>query len=106
MFSSLALLGAKRQTLNAKQGNKNFYKGNRSGRMGHWTVKGRFIVDQHRLREFVCPANLGESNLKPFVSPQQTKVERSHTVADYFAQENWTGEQDREPLYAKALLIK
>lgn len=30
--------------ISSKQGNKNYYKGNRSGRVGSWTTKGMFFL--------------------------------------------------------------
>ncbi|KAJ3254076.1 hypothetical protein HK103_007537 [Boothiomyces macroporosus] len=78
------LRGAARKPLTSKQGNKNFYKGKRSGRMGHWTRKGHYIVEETQKRTFVIP-ELVDFKLTPFVSPKANETYRNkHVVADYF----------------------
>ncbi|KAJ3319306.1 isocitrate dehydrogenase (NAD(+)) idh1 [Boothiomyces sp. JEL0866] len=68
--------GAARKPLTSKQGNKNFYKGKRSGRMGHWTRKGRYVVEETQKRTFVIP-ELVDFKLTPFVSPKANESFRN-----------------------------
>ncbi|KAJ3304814.1 hypothetical protein HDV03_002356 [Kappamyces sp. JEL0829] len=80
------LRGAARKPLTPKQGNKNFYKGTRTGRMGTWTTKGRFIVQGWRKRQYVVPVlSEGQSQLTPYVSSKIPEpASRVHSVVDYF----------------------
>ncbi|RKP01276.1 hypothetical protein CXG81DRAFT_1907, partial [Caulochytrium protostelioides] len=50
-----------------KDGNKNYYKGTRSGRMGHWTRKGRYIVEPQQKRQWIVPP-LDTFKLTPYVA--------------------------------------
>ncbi|EGF78979.1 hypothetical protein BATDEDRAFT_26107 [Batrachochytrium dendrobatidis JAM81] len=78
--------GAVRRRLTTKDGNKNYYKGTGSGRMGHWTLKGQYIIEPWRLRQFMIP-NLLECELKPFVSPKaDDDIRKRHNLIDYFNQ--------------------
>ena len=54
MRLSSILHGATRGVLTSKQGNKNFYKGHGSGRMGRHTPKG-YLLEPWRERTFVVP---------------------------------------------------
>lgn len=78
--------------ISAKQGNKNYYKGNRSGRMGSWTLKGKFIVEKERTRQFIVPESLQTSPLSVSISPKYTPSKKSHSVLDYFG-EAWQGDE-------------
>lgn len=62
--SSYIALGARRAPLTSKQGNKNYYKGTRSGRMGRWTSKGQFVVESWRLRQYIVPEGLDKCKVK------------------------------------------
>lgn len=82
MKFSTILLGARRGPISSKEGNKNFYKGKGGGRMGKFTTRGNFIIQEERKRSYICPINM---SLTPFVSPLTTKiVPKIHTLADYF----------------------
>ncbi|KAJ3097754.1 hypothetical protein HDU97_004569 [Phlyctochytrium planicorne] len=72
----------------AKFGNKNVYKGTGSGSMGKWTSKGKFIIEQHKVRQFMVP-DLNGFELTPYVDPTfKTKIRATHSVEDYFKPEN------------------
>lgn len=98
--------GATRKPLTAKQGNKNYYKGNRSGLMGRWTNRGNFIVEEHRKRQFVIPSLdacevLNINQFTPYVTSKADKLIRGdHTVRDYFKEQNksdlLTAEENQE----------
>ncbi|KAH6563585.1 hypothetical protein BASA50_003190 [Batrachochytrium salamandrivorans] len=76
--------GAVRRRLTTKDGNKNFYKGTGSGRMGRFTQKGEYVVEPWRLRQYIVP-DLSRCELKPFVSPgAENDVYKPHTLIDYF----------------------
>ncbi|KAL2917744.1 hypothetical protein HK105_202617 [Polyrhizophydium stewartii] len=91
--------GATRGPLTPKHGNKNYYKGTRSGRMGHWTKRGQYIIEPWRVRQFVVP-ELAGFQLKPFVSPKaDDDVRKSHSLVDYF-----TAPESLDPQLAQACL--
>ncbi len=73
--------------LRQKRGNKNFYKGTQTGRMGHWTAKGNYIVESRQLRTFVVPR---EISFTPHVTPLVQETKRAHTWKDYFRPINWS----------------
>ncbi|KAI8925134.1 mitochondrial ribosomal protein L27-domain-containing protein [Entophlyctis helioformis] len=80
--------GATRGPLTPKHGNKNYYKGTGSGRMGHWTKHGQYVVEEWRMRQYIVP-DLTGFELKPYVSPKADDgFRKSHSLVDYFAQEN------------------
>ncbi|KAI8901897.1 mitochondrial ribosomal protein L27-domain-containing protein [Globomyces pollinis-pini] len=98
--------GAARKPLTSKQGNKNFYKGNRSGRMGSWTRRGHYVIEQWRKRQFVAP-DLEDFKLQPYVSPKaDDRFKNSHTVVDYFQLENSDLKDNlNEACYSRAMNI-
>jgi large subunit ribosomal protein L41 len=79
--------------ISSKQGNKNYYKGNRGGRMGRWTRRGNYIIEKSQLREFVVPDL--SSKLTAFTSPKMKSSRGEHTVCDYFEGENWEGTNEK-----------
>ncbi|KAI8907113.1 mitochondrial ribosomal protein L27-domain-containing protein [Powellomyces hirtus] len=82
------LLGATRGVMTSKRGNKNFYKGTGSGKMGRWTTRGRYILEPWRFRQWIVP-DLTMCELKPFVSKEANQwVRRDHSFRDYFRKEN------------------
>ncbi|KAJ3137345.1 hypothetical protein HDU90_002132 [Geranomyces variabilis] len=84
MQPSQILLAATRGVLSAKQGNKNYYKGTGSGKMGRWTARGRYILEPWRFRQWVVP-DLSGSELKPYVSKEANRyLRRDHSFRDYF----------------------
>ncbi|KAI9106177.1 mitochondrial ribosomal protein L27-domain-containing protein [Phlyctochytrium arcticum] len=86
--------GATRGVMNSKQGNKNFYKGTGSGRMGRWTARGRFLLEPWRFRSWEIP-ELSNCELKPFVSKNADKhFRQSHSFRDYFNEDNVPQEMD------------
>ncbi|KAI8822642.1 uncharacterized protein EV422DRAFT_408311 [Fimicolochytrium jonesii] len=77
--------GATRGVLSAKQGNKNYYKGTGSGRMGRWTARGRFILEPWRFRQWMIPKDLSEFQLHPYIDQETpSSVKRGHSFRDYF----------------------
>lgn len=75
-FPKTMLRGSR--TISSKQGNKNFYKGSRGGKLGRFTNAGRFVVETWKLRTFVAP--LFVAGLTPYVSPKAPFVRREHSV--------------------------
>ena len=45
----------RRLKLTTKQTNKGYYKGTGSGAMGRHTSRGKYIVEYHKVRTYVCP---------------------------------------------------
>ena len=43
-----------------KQVNGGFYKGNRTGSMGHFDKKGNYVIDWHKVRTYVAPDDLDD----------------------------------------------
>ncbi|KAJ3065335.1 hypothetical protein HK102_007930 [Quaeritorhiza haematococci] len=83
-MGNLVRTGA-RAIMTGKHGNKNYYKGTGGGRLGHWSLKGRYRIDPWRLRSFIVP-DLSNSQLKPYVSPEaDNTIRRTHSFIDYFA---------------------
>ncbi|KAJ3012998.1 hypothetical protein HKX48_005973 [Thoreauomyces humboldtii] len=80
--------GATRGVMSSKQGNKNFYKGTGSGKMGRWTARGRYILEPWRFRQWIVP-DLSACEMKPYVSKEANKyLRRAHTFRDYFRADN------------------
>ncbi|KAF2737085.1 hypothetical protein EJ04DRAFT_574922 [Polyplosphaeria fusca] len=76
MFKPTArLLGRKRRIpLTTKQTSKGgFYKGSGVGMLGTLDSKARFRVDLDRVRTFVVPSTIHNTNLTPFVSRHPSK---------------------------------
>ncbi|TPX38326.1 hypothetical protein SmJEL517_g00113 [Synchytrium microbalum] len=82
MRATAVLLGASKRVLTPKDGNKNFYKGTGSGRMGHFVKGGKYVIDEWRLRTFVVPENLGNFKLRPYISPSTPKKTTIDTWTD------------------------
>lgn len=53
----------RRSKLTTKQGNKDFYKGTGSANMGQHTKHGRYIIDYHKVRTYVVPAELATTDV-------------------------------------------
>jgi len=54
-----ALFGRiRRLQLTTKQVNGGYYKGNRTGSMGRHTKHGNYVIEWHKVRTYVVPANL------------------------------------------------
>ena len=47
--------GPARGVMSSKRGNKNYYKGKGTGKLGEWTSKNKFVVQDWRLRQYVVP---------------------------------------------------
>ena len=90
------LLGAARRPLSAKQGNKNYYKGNRSGRIGSFTSNGNFIVEQHKKREYIMPVY---TDLQCYVSTSVKESRNDFSVRDYFRNGNEFGKLEAKKCY-------
>jgi Mitochondrial ribosomal protein L27 len=93
MISSTSVLcGAVRRVLTSKKGNKNFYKGSRTKRMGIFSRSGNFITQDFRLRQFEVP--LFNDDLQVYISPVSEKSGKVHSCVDYFKQEKPEGISD------------
>ena len=57
-----AKIGFRRLPLTSKQGH-HFYKGNRVGALGRHTNRGRYEIDYSRVRTYVVPKNLKDSDV-------------------------------------------
>ncbi|CDK26612.1 unnamed protein product [Kuraishia capsulata CBS 1993] len=73
--------GNKRLPMTTKSGNKNFYKGTRSSGIGKHTKQGGYLINYDRVRHFVAPAGLEQTNLKPYVSSNSPSIR--HTFEGY-----------------------
>ena len=65
--------GSKRHALTGKQGNKNYYKGTRSTGIGSWDSRGRYHINWEKVRTYVVPEGLNNTELKALVSPKSPK---------------------------------
>eukprot|EP00802_Teleaulax_amphioxeia_P025943 Tamp_26896.p3 GENE.Tamp_26896~~Tamp_26896.p3 ORF type:complete len:101 (+),score=21.63 Tamp_26896:40-303(+) len=61
--------------LTSKRGPRDFYKGKGAKSTGRLTKKGIFIVQPHKLEEFVVP-DLEGCELKPYVAYNTPKLQR------------------------------
>lgn len=43
-----------------KQVNGGFYKGNRTGAMGHFDKKGNYVIDWQKVRTYAAPEDMGD----------------------------------------------
>ncbi|KIV99367.1 uncharacterized protein PV09_08912 [Verruconis gallopava] len=63
---------ARKLALTTKQTNKGYYKGTRSGNVGHFSYNPKryyiYEIDWNKVRTFVKPKNLADSELHPFVA--------------------------------------
>ncbi|KAJ5246042.1 hypothetical protein N7468_001025 [Penicillium chermesinum] len=59
-----------RLRLTTKQVGGGYYKGTRTGSMGHFEKKGKYVLDWAKIRTYVAPDDLDDFNLTPFVSNQ------------------------------------
>ncbi|EPS27916.1 hypothetical protein POX_e06891 [Penicillium oxalicum] len=57
-----------RLRLTTKQVNGGYYKGNRTGSMGHFDSKGNYVIDWKKVRTYVVPEGLDTFKLTPFVT--------------------------------------
>ncbi|KAK9476266.1 mitochondrial ribosomal protein L27-domain-containing protein [Lipomyces japonicus] len=57
----------RRRPITAKRGNKDFYKGTGSANMGRHTKHGNYIIDYTKVRTYVVPEGLENTNLKAYV---------------------------------------
>ncbi|KAK9469588.1 mitochondrial ribosomal protein L27-domain-containing protein [Lipomyces arxii] len=56
----------RRVALTGKDGNKDFYKGTGSANMGRSNKHGKFMVDYYKVRTYVVPAGLDDTELTPY----------------------------------------
>ncbi|KAI9725909.1 MAG: hypothetical protein M1828_002236 [Chrysothrix sp. TS-e1954] len=81
MKATQTLLGRlRRYALTTKKGPPDFYKGNRTGRMGDHTKHGGYIVNYDRVRSYVVP-DLKGFKLTPFIT-QKVKPMRGQYGGD------------------------
>ncbi|KAF7719936.1 Uncharacterized protein PECH_005793 [Penicillium ucsense] len=57
-----------RLRLTTKQVNGGYYKGTRTGSMGHFDSKGNYVIDWTKVRTYVVPEGLDTFKLTPFVT--------------------------------------
>ncbi|XP_065882564.1 large ribosomal subunit protein mL41A-like [Dysidea avara] len=69
-----ALMGARREPMTSKRGNKDFYKGGGAKPTGVPTKKGGYLVLQNRITHIIIP-DLTGFKLKPYVSLSSPKVD-------------------------------
>ncbi|KAI8804167.1 hypothetical protein BJ742DRAFT_826009 [Cladochytrium replicatum] len=80
-----------RKPMTSKRGNKNYYKGTGTGRMGHRTRKGFYKIDPWQLRTWMVPEGLSMTPLRATVSRNADGyTRRAHTFRDYFRPDNIT----------------
>ncbi|KAF2812263.1 uncharacterized protein BDZ99DRAFT_382883 [Mytilinidion resinicola] len=65
----------RRLQLTTKQAGKDYYKGNRVGSHGRHTKHGKYIIEWQKVRTYVCPRDLENSSLTPFVA-RRIEIER------------------------------
>lgn len=66
MKPTAALFGRlRRLPLTTKQTNKGFYKGTGTGAMGRHTKRGGYIIEWHKVRTYVVPAELENCKVWP-----------------------------------------
>ncbi|KAF3482961.1 IQ and HECT domain-containing protein [Arthroderma uncinatum] len=101
-----------RLRLTTKQIGPGYYKGNRTGSMGHFgRKKGIYIIDWEKVRTYVVPEGLAEFKLTPFVTKRmeptrtlytktidhgdkEATYPRGYTGKDFLKE--WTEENDAE----------
>jgi len=59
--------------LTGKRGNKNYYKGKGCRTMGRHTRKGKYILMEEKMPDYMVPDLLG-FKLQPYVSHEQPKI--------------------------------
>lgn len=69
-----ALMGARRDPMTSKRGNKEFYKGRGARPAGVPTKSGGYLILQNRIPHIVVP-DLTDFQLKPYVSLKAPKVD-------------------------------
>lgn len=66
LFYGSSKTGSNRHPLTTKQGNKNFYKGVRASGNGSHTPTGRFTIHFNKVRTYVVPAGLSNTDVSIF----------------------------------------
>ena len=83
--------GASRAVMTGKRGNKNYYKGKGTGRLGSWTSRNNYVLEPWRLRDYIIPDLT--TDLKPYMSPSTNVLfKKSHSLKD------WIENSDIDPL--------
>lgn len=59
-----------RLRLTTKQVNGGYYKGNRTGSMGHFDHKGNYVIDWKKVRTYVVPEDLDTFKVRERGSPK------------------------------------
>jgi large subunit ribosomal protein L41 len=60
-----------------KQVNGGFYKGNRTGAMGHFDKKGNYVIDWQKVRTYAVPEDMGDFKVGDFDCPFQHIFEKN-----------------------------
>ncbi|KAJ5934288.1 hypothetical protein N7466_003835 [Penicillium verhagenii] len=98
-----------------KSVNGGYYKGTRTGSMGHFDKKGNYVIDYQKVRTYVVPEDLNEFDLTPFVSKkvqpkrdqyvkQITRNGRTVTVVDSLKGQDYIniwGDKNAEEVVAR-----
>ncbi|ODV77370.1 uncharacterized protein CANTADRAFT_91823 [Suhomyces tanzawaensis NRRL Y-17324] len=74
IWYGLTKRGNKRLPLTTKQGNKHYYKGTRSTGIGSLNSNGTYIINWEKVRTYVVPADLHNTELKALVSPKVPQI--------------------------------
>lgn len=74
IWYGLTTRGSKRHPLTTKQGNKHYYKGTRSSGYGKLNKSGIYIMDWSKVRTYVVPPDLQNTELKALVSPNVPQI--------------------------------
>lgn len=71
--------GSKRHPLTTKQGNKHYYKGTGSTGYGKLNKAGVYIVNWSKVRTYIVPTDLHNTELKPLVSANVPQIYQKFT---------------------------
>ncbi|ABN65369.2 predicted protein [Scheffersomyces stipitis CBS 6054] len=74
IWYGITKLGTKRLPLTTKQGNKHYYKGTGSSGYGKLNSSGTYIINWNKVRTYVVPADLQNTELKALVSPNTPQI--------------------------------
>lgn len=59
-----------RLRLTTKQVNGGYYKGTRTGSMGHFDKKGNYVIDWKKVRTYVVPEDLKSFKVRGYLDPR------------------------------------
>lgn len=82
LWYGMTKVGSKRHPLTTKQGNKHFYKGTGSSGYGKLNKNGTYIIDWNKVRTYVVPADLHNTELRALVSPKVPEIYQKYVGYD------------------------